>query len=165
MTWIGPVEDLPGTDGPGGLQVPTLCRRTLLKGLAALGVGTVTFRRALAAQAAQAGAITPEMIKQAEWIAGLDLTEEERTSTARSIARSLRSFAELRKVDVGYDVPPALTFFPAPPRPAGGVRRNQARPAESTASRAAGLGRGARLPAGHRAFELDPEPPGQLDWS
>ena len=32
--------------------------------------------------------------------------------------QSLRSFAELRKVDVGYDVPPALTFFPVPPRPA-----------------------------------------------
>ena len=54
-------------------------RRTLLKGLAGLGVGTATFRRALAAQAAQAGAVTPEMIKQAEWIAGLELTEEERT--------------------------------------------------------------------------------------
>ena len=94
-----------------------------------------TFRRALAAQAAQAGTVTPEMIKQAEWIAGLDLTEDERASTARTLTRSLRSFAELRKVDVGYDVPPALTFLPAPPRPAAAVRRNQARPAESHAHR------------------------------
>ena len=87
VTWIDPAEDLSGTDGPGGLQDPTICRRTLLKSLAALGVGTVTFRRALAAQAAQSGAITPEMIKQAQWIAGLDLTEEERKSTMRSITQ------------------------------------------------------------------------------
>jgi Asp-tRNA(Asn)/Glu-tRNA(Gln) amidotransferase A subunit family amidase len=106
-------------------------RRTLLQGLAAVGLGTATFRRALAAQAAQAGAVTPAMIKQAEWIAGLDLTDEERTSAARTITRSLTSFAELRKVDIGYDVPPALTFLPVPPRPAAAVQRNQAHTAES----------------------------------
>jgi Asp-tRNA(Asn)/Glu-tRNA(Gln) amidotransferase A subunit family amidase len=105
-------------------------RRAILKGLTALGVGTVTFRRAVAAQAAQTGTVTPEMLKQAEWVAGLTLTEEERKSTARSVARSLSAFAELRKVEVGYEVPPALTFFPVPPRPAADVRRNQARLAE-----------------------------------
>jgi len=101
-----------------------------LKSLALLGVGTSTFQRALAAQAAQAGTVTPEMIKQSEWIAGLELTQDERTSTARTIARSLSSFADLRKVDVGYDIPPALSFLPNPPRSVGGIRRNQARPIE-----------------------------------
>jgi Asp-tRNA(Asn)/Glu-tRNA(Gln) amidotransferase A subunit family amidase len=109
-------------------------RRTVLKQLTLLGIGTVTFRRALAAQAAQASAVTPDMIKQSEWIAGLELTDAERTSTASSVARSLRSFAELRKVDVGYDVPPALTFLPAPMTPVAGIRRNQAAPAETKAS-------------------------------
>jgi len=116
-----PVEDPP----------EILPRRAILKALTALGVGTLTFRRALAAQAAQGVAVTPDMIKQAEWIAGLDLTAEERTSTARSVQRTLQSFAELRKFPIGYDLAPALTFFPAPPRQATGVRRNQAVPAES----------------------------------
>ncbi len=71
------------------------------------------------------------MIKQAEWIAGLELTEDERTRTARSVQQSLAAFAELRKVDVGYDVAPALTFFPVPPRPAAAVKRNQATPVET----------------------------------
>ena len=62
--------------------------------------------------------VTPEMIKQAEWIAGITFSDAERAGVARSLDRSLRSFDELRKVDVGYDVPPALTFFPTPPRPA-----------------------------------------------
>ena len=61
----------------------------LLKALGLLGVGTVTFRRALAAQAAQAGTVTPEMIRQAEWIAGLELTDKERESTAKEVQESL----------------------------------------------------------------------------
>jgi Asp-tRNA(Asn)/Glu-tRNA(Gln) amidotransferase A subunit family amidase len=115
-----------------------LGRRTVLKSLTGLGVGSVTFRRALAAQASQAGAVTPEMIKQAEWIAGLELTDAERARTARSVARNLQTFADLRKVDVGYDVPPALTFFPVPPRPSAGIRRNQAHPAETPTIRRPG---------------------------
>jgi hypothetical protein len=106
-------------------------RRAVLKGLAALGVGTATFRRALAAQAAPSARVTPEMIKQAEWIAGITFTDDERGSIARSLDQSLRSFEELRKVDVGYDVAPALTFFPVPPRPSAEVRRNRAAPLDT----------------------------------
>jgi Asp-tRNA(Asn)/Glu-tRNA(Gln) amidotransferase A subunit family amidase len=107
-----------------------LRRRAVLKGLTALGLGSVTFRRALAAQAVQAGRVTPEMIKQAEWIAGLDFNDEERAGAARAVEQSLRSFTQLRAVPVGYDVPPALTFFPSPPRPAAATQRNQARPTD-----------------------------------
>src|SRR5580700_8175343 len=110
VTLIGPEDTPTGTGTPAPKVQHAVRRRTLLKSLAFLGVGTSTFRRALAAQAAQAGTVTTEMIKQSEWIAGLELTQDERTSTARTIARSLRSFADLRKVDVGYDIPPALTF-------------------------------------------------------
>ena len=112
----------------------TITRRAILSGLAALGVGRATFRRALAAQAAQAGKVTPEMIKQSEWIAGLELTEKEREATAQSVQRSIAGFEALRKVPVGYEVAPALAFVPAPGlRPAEGVRRNQASPIESNA--------------------------------
>ncbi len=109
-------------------------RRAILKGLAALGVGSATFRRALASQSAQAAKVTPEMIQQAEWIAGLELTDEERKATAGSIGRSLASFEALRKVPVGYEVPPALAFVPAPGlKTVEGVRRNRATPSESNA--------------------------------
>jgi Asp-tRNA(Asn)/Glu-tRNA(Gln) amidotransferase A subunit family amidase len=115
-------------------QDQTWSRRTVLKALAALGVGTEPFRRALAAQAEATGKVTAEMIRQAEWIAGLDLTDEEREETAGAVQRSLESFAALRKVEVGYDVPPALAFVPAPGlRPAVGVQRNQAVATESRA--------------------------------
>jgi Asp-tRNA(Asn)/Glu-tRNA(Gln) amidotransferase A subunit family amidase len=101
--------------------------------LAALGIGSATFQRALAVQTEEKGEITPEMVKQAEWIAGLDLTEAERAETARALRNSLRSFEALRQVEVGYDVPPALAFVPSPARrpPETPVRRNQATPYES----------------------------------
>ena len=103
----------------------------MLRALGALGIGTVAFRRALAAQAATSARVTPEMIKQAEWIAGLELTEKERESAAKEVQASLGSFEALRKVEVGYDVPPALSFHPSPTiSPAQGVKRNQATPLE-----------------------------------
>lgn len=122
---------LAGPTSPGPTALP---RRAILRGLAALGIGSVPFRRAVAAQAVEAGQVTPEMIQQAEWIAGLDLTEDERKAAAASVKRSLGSFEALRKVPMGYEVPPAVAFVPDPGlKPAAGVRRNQARPTESNA--------------------------------
>src|SRR5205085_751417 len=46
----------------------------------------------------------------------------------------LGSFEALRKVEVGYDVPPALSFHPSPAlSSAQGVKRNQAATLESHA--------------------------------
>lgn len=98
-------------------------RRTVLKSLAGLGVGTAVFQRTIAARAAEAGKVTAEMIQEAEWITGLQLTEEEREQTAKSVQRGLRSLEALRCVDVGYDVPPALHFHPAPAQPANANQR------------------------------------------
>jgi hypothetical protein len=125
-------DDAPESSDPAEPARRALPRRVLLKGLMAAGIGTATFRRALAAQAEQAGKVTPEMIKQAEWIAGLELTDAEREETAKSVERSLHSFEALRKVELGYDVPPALAFLPSPGQSsAGPIRRNQATPSES----------------------------------
>ena len=141
-----------------------LHRRTILKSLAALGVGTVTFRRALAAQAAQAGTVTPEMIKQAEWIAGLELTEEERTSTAQDdraepaiVCRAAQGRRRLRRA-AGPDV--LSDSAASGRRRSGATRRGRPRLRDVGA---AGLGRGAGVSAGHRAVELDPQPAGELD--
>ncbi len=123
--------------GEGGTPEPappTVKRRAILKALAFVGVGTEAFRRAVAAQAAQGSKVTVEMVKQAEWIAGLELTDKEREETAGSIGRALGSFEQLRKFPLGYEVPPALAFVPSPGlRQAEGVRRNQAVATEGNA--------------------------------
>ena len=103
-------------------------RRTVLKALAALGIGGPVFHRAVAA-AAEGGDVSPEMVRQAEWIAGVEFTDEERAQVARAVRRRLDDFRALRAVEVGYDVPPAIQFNPAPGlAPAGAIERNRAVP-------------------------------------
>jgi Asp-tRNA(Asn)/Glu-tRNA(Gln) amidotransferase A subunit family amidase len=116
------------------LPTDSIRRRTALKALAALGIGSATFQRALAQQAEQATKITTDMIKQAEWISGLQLTDAERESTAKSLQGTMRSLEALRKVKVDYDVPPAISFVPDLRRkPAGVIHRNRAELAEAHA--------------------------------
>src|SRR5437867_717179 len=77
-------------------------RRQLLAAAASLGVGTTTFHRALAAQAQKAdtpGAVTPEMVASAEWVAGVKLTEDQRKAVAGGLTQWLSNFAALHKLD------------------------------------------------------------------
>ena len=60
-----------------------LSRRFVLQALSAVGVGSLAFQRTLAAQVAEKGALTAEMIQQAEWVADLALTDDERATFQR----------------------------------------------------------------------------------
>lgn len=102
-------------------------RRTVLGLLAGLGFGSETYRRALAAQANEAQSVTKEMVRQAEWIAGIELSDAERAATLRNLRNNLQSAERVREVEVDYNVPPAVYFNPAPHlRPAKAVVRNKA---------------------------------------
>lgn len=125
-------EHEPTTGRPSPAARPS--RRQVLRALGGLGVGSAVFQRALAARAAEAGTVTPEMIRQAEWIAGLDLAEADRKAAAQAVRQSLREFEALRAVPLDNGVPPALVFLPAPPQPAGGGQaRGTVRLREDTA--------------------------------
>jgi Asp-tRNA(Asn)/Glu-tRNA(Gln) amidotransferase A subunit family amidase len=96
---------------------PEVSRRGLFAAAAALGIGTVTFQRAVAAAAAgqpKSDDITPEMVKNAEWIAGITLTDEERKAVAARLTLVHLQLATLRKTEIGYDIGPAIHFNPAP---------------------------------------------------
>ena len=105
-------------------------RRTVLGLLAGLGIGSETYRRAIAAQVAEGTQPTEEMLRQAEWIAGIELTNEERQTTLRRVAQNLKRAERLREVTVDYNVPPCMQFDPAPYQRRRGphveVIRNQA---------------------------------------
>lgn len=95
---------------------PAPSRRDLFAAAAALGIGSTTFQRAVAAGAAAdpAGPVTAEMVKNAEWVAGIELTEGQRKQVAGSLTGLLRDYAALHKAPVGNHVPPALHFNPDP---------------------------------------------------
>ncbi len=96
------------------ILVSDMTRRAALKKLAALGVGSAIFQRALAAQVQSAAAVTPEMIQQAEWIAGLKLSEADRKRVAQDVQRSVSQFEAMRAIPLDNSVAPALVFNPAP---------------------------------------------------
>jgi Asp-tRNA(Asn)/Glu-tRNA(Gln) amidotransferase A subunit family amidase len=98
-----------------GSTSSTVSRRTALRALAGIGIGTAVFHRALAAQLDKPdGRVTGEMIQQAEWVSGIELAESEREAVARSVQSLQAKLRAMREVDVNYDVPPAMIFSVAP---------------------------------------------------
>src|SRR5688572_18251220 len=124
--------DSPGEDR---CELPRfISRRSVIGILAGLGIGTAAFQRALALQAEQAGNVTPELIQQAEWIAGIELSDEDRKAITGSVERDLKRYESLRSVELTNSVPPALAFFAAPPQGAEvDVRRGEVRPIQTAA--------------------------------
>ena len=72
-----PIFDIYDEDATTDLSAKTsvlVDRRRLLTWLGAAGTGTVVFHKALATQVEVAGKVTVEMVAQAEWIAGIELS-------------------------------------------------------------------------------------------
>jgi Asp-tRNA(Asn)/Glu-tRNA(Gln) amidotransferase A subunit family amidase len=114
------------------LEAPSPDRRQLLQVLAALGIGTAAFQRAAVAQVAKPddppkkdepkkdgppARVTPEMVKEAEWVAGISLTDDERKAVAAALSRGLADRAAARKTELPNHVPPAFQFNPTPGEP------------------------------------------------
>lgn len=92
---------------------PRLTRRDALSAVAATGIGTAAFQKAVAQEAdKKAEPLTADDIKEAEWIAGIELTQEQREKAARSVARMQRKQKQLRQQEVSYDTLPAVRFDP-----------------------------------------------------
>ena len=95
-------------------------RRELFAVVAALGIGGAAFQRAAAAEAEKEKekptGITAEMVKNAEWIAGITLSGEERTLVATTLTRHLSGLKKAAEVPLGNDTLPAIQFDPAPGR-------------------------------------------------
>lgn len=95
-------------------------RRDLLVALAALGVGTDPFQRSLAAAVEQESkqakgiTITPEMVENAEWVAGITLSEAERKSVATALTTTFRGIGDGRAIPLANAVPPAFQFNATP---------------------------------------------------
>jgi Asp-tRNA(Asn)/Glu-tRNA(Gln) amidotransferase A subunit family amidase len=121
----------PASDSP--FQSPS--RRQLFGVVAGLGVGSAVFQRALAAQAQPDNKVTPEMIQQAEWIAGLKFTDDERKSLATALTQTLRDFEAMRAVPLPNHVPPALHFNPAPWQTSAPAARGRVEPTTDAAPR------------------------------
>lgn len=90
---------------------PSIDRRSVLGMLSMLGIGTATFQRALADEVIRSG-LTTEQIENAEWVAGITLSEEQRTRLQNRLENIREDSEEIRAVPIGYDFIPAIRFDP-----------------------------------------------------
>ncbi len=89
-----------------------LNRRHLLQAISATGIGTALFHRSAASLIFASEELSVDSIKQAEWITGIELTDEQRDGILRKVRRTNSSMGELRKTVLTYDVPMATRFSP-----------------------------------------------------
>ncbi|MCC6509070.1 MAG: amidase, partial [Pirellulaceae bacterium] len=87
-------------------------RRNLLSILGGLGLTSSVFARALLAQADAKGTVTAEMVRQAEWIADLELTDEQRQKLSSDLEKNARDAERIRAIACDADIPPASVFRP-----------------------------------------------------
>ncbi len=95
-------------------------RRTFLKTLAVAGLAGTAFSRALGVLAADQPRVTTKMIRQAEWIAGIELDDEKRKLMEAGVEDLVKNFATLREIPLDNSVAPVLQFNPSPGKAAEG---------------------------------------------
>lgn len=89
--------------------MPTLDRRTFVTQLSALGLGGA-FVDALWAGVQDQEEVTTAIVRDAEVVAGLDFTEEEREMMVRGLNQHLEAYRAIRRVPLPNGVPPAVRF-------------------------------------------------------
>ena len=106
-----PEHDLENPSTPKAVK-SGLSRRLVLKTLSAAGIGSAVFGRALLALAEDKAKVTSEMVRQAEWIAGLDFTDNELELLLDDLNEAVGNYEKIRAIPVDNSVAPALRFSP-----------------------------------------------------
>jgi Asp-tRNA(Asn)/Glu-tRNA(Gln) amidotransferase A subunit family amidase len=88
-----------------------LTRRRALAILGAAGIGNGVFQRAVAAQAAE-GPVSPQMVADAEWVAGIKLTPAQREAAANHLNEYRESLKRIRAIELDNSQCPGLIFRP-----------------------------------------------------
>jgi Asp-tRNA(Asn)/Glu-tRNA(Gln) amidotransferase A subunit family amidase len=99
------------------VPITDLTRRNFLAYFSGIGLGSTLLPGVLWArfQDEEEPKITMEMLDEAEGVAGLEFTEEERELMLRGLNSRLSSYEQLREVELPNGVPPAFYFDPVPP--------------------------------------------------
>jgi len=95
-----------------------LDRRAFMAYFSGLGLSGTLFPGVLWARVQQGTPITKDVIDEAEQVAGLEFTDEERDLMVENLNRNLEGYKLLRAIDIPNQVRPALSFDPAVPESA-----------------------------------------------
>ena len=125
------------SQAPKALQTRSsrgLSRRTFTAYLSGMGLTSAVLTRSLWAQIQekQAVKITKEMLREAERLAGLEFTDQERDLMLDGLNDYLERYKKLRTVTIDNGIAPALRFDPIPP---GMVFEKQRKPIRISTAR------------------------------
>src|SRR5436189_1934047 len=115
-----------------------LSRRSALAVLGTAGIGTAVFQRALAATAAS-GPVSLQMIGDAEWVAGIKLTDPQREAVVNAFKWARVDLEHVRPIELDNSLLPGLRFAPfaspaSLPDPRGYVVNRSERPGSDAGS-------------------------------
>jgi hypothetical protein len=86
-------------------------RRRALKVLGTAGIGTAVFHRPMAAKADDEP-VTPQMVAEAEWVAGIILTPAQREAAVKSLNKFSEPMKRVRAIELDNSQLPGLLFRP-----------------------------------------------------
>jgi Asp-tRNA(Asn)/Glu-tRNA(Gln) amidotransferase A subunit family amidase len=86
-------------------------RRRVLNVLGSAGIGTAVFRRAMAAKAGD-GPVSRQMVANAEWVAGIKLTEPQREAVVNAFKVARENMEHVRPIELDNSLLPGLRFAP-----------------------------------------------------
>jgi Asp-tRNA(Asn)/Glu-tRNA(Gln) amidotransferase A subunit family amidase len=89
--------------------------------IAAAGIGSTALQRAVASAVSQQQALTDAMIRDAEWVAGITLDDEQRQRLSSGVNGVLRHRANFRSVKLDHATLPSLRFDPEIGDPAASI--------------------------------------------
>lgn len=92
-----------------------LNRRDFLAYFSGIGLSGTLLPGVLWSRLQEEPAITAQILSEAEKIAGLEFTDEEREAMVQGLNSNLRSYRQLREQPIPNEVPPALVFDPVLP--------------------------------------------------
>ena len=92
-------------------------RRRFLQCFSGIGAASTLFASTLWSRyaASQENGVTVEMIRDAEWAAGVSFTDEERKLMTSELNEQIEMYAQIRALNIPNSVPPALRFDPVLP--------------------------------------------------
>ena len=88
-----------------------LSRRSALAVLGTAGIGTSVFQRALVAKASD-GPVTLQMVADAEWVAGIKLTDAQRETAVNTFKWAKEGIERVRANELDNSLLPGLNFIP-----------------------------------------------------
>src|SRR5687767_1217463 len=90
-------------------------RRAFMACFSATGLSATLFPGVLWSRIQQGGALTREVVRDAEVLAGLEFTDQERDQMLQVLNRNRGWFKEIRDVPISNSVAPAFSFDPMLP--------------------------------------------------